>query len=168
MPEVRDAAPKTDANGDWLDDNMHMDHSCWICGREHKRRMWVGGYIYGNDGKDGSPGIKRILDEDDTLPPAVRKGLVCLTCLVLVKGRKTAKKQHPSIGDNWHRSGWTWGVTIKKLIANIRHAFWPFEIHSLRTYSEFKIPRRVFYFLFPFSSVALVQCLCQNAICMLR
>ena len=35
-------------------------------------------------------------------------------------------------------------------------------------YSEFKIPRRVFYFLFPFSSVALVQCLCQNAICMLR
>lgn len=149
-------APETDENGDWREQN-NVPNRCSLCGRSHE--IWrYGGYIYEKE-------IAKICSEDITLPPAIRKRQVCLTCLVRLKGGRLAKKHHPSIRNVWTKSGWPFSVRAKIWFRALMKALWPFGKSQLRTYDAFRVPRTLFKLLVLGQFFSMIYCVGLFVLC---
>lgn len=108
----------TTKDGDWT-----VEYGTQLCGL-CVRYFWVGLYPRSQD--DYARWLAMI-DQDQTLPPSIRKRHVCFLCLVHRTGRRRAKQRHPAVRHVWPKTMLThrrlaerfWRDAVKRML-------WPF------------------------------------------
>lgn len=115
VPLAEYEGKETSLDGGWADGVRRYD--CQLC----YRPIWA----------IGKPPIylaaEPMVMSDPTLPPAVRKRQVCLTCLVRVTGGRLARKRFLTVATLWPESGWTWRLKLKRFwFGGVQPVLFPF------------------------------------------
>ena len=145
IPPHKEEPVGTTKDGEWANESWRVHNYCGICGYWHS---WA---IRHNPNL--AQKILEMCKNDDSLPPAVRKGQVCLSCLVSVTGGRYARKHYLTVQKIWPKTDWSWKRRLLRWLREVRYIVFPFSndwrsgFGHLWTEPQYKWPRFLFILL---------------------